>query len=129
MDTDVLLDVALKRNEFLRASQDVLRWAESEPGQAAVAWHTLSTIAYLTESPREFIMQLLEFVEVARTDTENARFAMRLPMNDLEDALQVAAAMAFDAAFIVTRNLRDYRKSPIPALSPSDFLSRLGRAR
>jgi len=52
LDADVLLDVALKRQAFLAASQEVLRWAEGEPGQAAVAWHTLSNIAYLTVSPR-----------------------------------------------------------------------------
>ena len=125
LDTDVLLDVALKRDEFLAASQGVLRWAEGEPGQAAVAWHTLSNIAYLTVSPREVLRQLLEFIEVAPTGTEKARLAIGLPMGDLEDALQATAALAFDATFIVTRNVRDYQKSPVPALSPSSFLSKL----
>ena len=125
LDTDVLLDVALKRESFLTASQDVLRWAEGEPGQAAVAWHTLSNIAYLTVSPREFIRQLLRFVEVAEVGTKEARQAVGLPMTDLEDALQAAAALAFGASFVVTRNVRDYRKSPVPALSPADFLARL----
>ena len=103
-----------------------LRWAEGEPGQAAVAWHTLSNIAYLTVSPREFIRELLEFVEVAQVGTEEARRAVGLPMSDLEDALQAAAALAFEATFVVTRNVRDYQKSPIPALSPGDFLAKLG---
>src|SRR5438552_12821361 len=126
LDADVLLDVALKRQAFLAASQEVLRWAEGEPGQAAVAWHTLSNIAYLTVSPREFIRELLEFVEVAQVGTEEARRAVGLPMSDLEDALQAAAALAFEATFVVTRNVRDYQKSPIPALSPGDFLAKLG---
>ena len=126
LDTDVLLDVALERQAFLAASQDVLRWAEGEPGQAAVAWHTLSNIAYLTVSPRKFIRELLEFVEVAEVGTEEARQAVGLPMNDLEDALQAAAAIAFEATFVVTRNVRDYRKSPIPVLSPAAFLAKLG---
>lgn len=37
LDTDILLDVALKRAEFFRDSAHVLEWAESEPGQAAAA--------------------------------------------------------------------------------------------
>ena len=125
VDTDVLLDVALNRESFLGPSQEVLRWAEGRPGQAAVAWHTLSNIAYLTTSPREFIRQLLEFVEVAPVSTKEARNAVRLPMGDLEDALQAAAALAFEANFIITRNVRDYRKSPIPAVSPFDFLTQV----
>jgi predicted nucleic acid-binding protein len=127
LDTDVLLDVALKREAFLFASQEVLRWAEGEPGQASVAWHTLSNIAYLTVSSREFIRQLLKFVEVAEVGTKEARQAVDLPMSDLEDALQAAAALAFGASFVVSRNVHDYRKSPVPALSPAAFLARLGK--
>ncbi len=129
LDTDVLLDVALKREAFLPSSQNVLRWAEGHPGQAGVAWHTLSNIAYLTVSPREFIRDLLKFVEVSEVGTKEARQAVDLPMNDLEDALQAAAALAFGASFVVTRNVRDYRKSPVPALSPADFLARLGKSK
>ena len=70
MDTDVLLDVALNREAFVAASRGILHWAESQPGSAAVAWHTLLNIAYLTVSPREFIRQLLDFVEVAPAGTE-----------------------------------------------------------
>jgi len=33
-------------------------------------------------------------------------------MRDFEDALQVAAAMACGAQFIVTRNERDFKASP-----------------
>ena len=127
IDTDVLLDVALNRPDFVAASQGVLRWAEAEPGQAAVAWHSLSNVAYLTESPRDFLRQLLEFVEVAPVGTRAARHAIELPMADLEDAFQAAAAMAFGAAVIVTRNVEDYRRSPVRAVAPAVFLKRLGQ--
>lgn len=42
-----------------------------------------------------------------------------------EDALQVAAARACGARRIVTRNLKDYKHSPIPAISPAEALSEL----
>src|SRR5262245_52319944 len=128
IDTDVLLDIALERKSFLVGSQAVLNWAQSEPGQAAVAWHSLSNIAYLTGSPaRKFIADLLEFVEVAPSGTKEARQALGFPMPDFEDALQAAAALAFDAMFVVTRNAGDFKGSPVPAISPSQFLKELGR--
>jgi len=34
LDTDLLLEVALRRAEFLANSAAVLRWAESNPGQS-----------------------------------------------------------------------------------------------
>ena len=41
-----------------------------------------------------------------------------------EDALQVAAAMACGAQFVITRNERDFKNSPVPALNPDAFLRR-----
>jgi len=46
-------------------------------------------------------------------------------MQDFEDALQAAAAVACNADVIVTRNLADFRKSPVQAVSPKDFLKLL----
>jgi hypothetical protein len=128
IDTDVLLDVALAREPFVGDSQQVLDWAQSEPRQAAVAWHSLSNIFYLTGPPaRDFIKDLVQFVEVAPTGTQEAKRAIGFPMRGLEDAMQAAAALAFDAHFIVTRNTRDYKGSPIPAISPARFIKELGK--
>ncbi len=46
IDTDILLDVALRRAEFFEDFATVLSWAEANRGQAAVAWHSLSNLAY-----------------------------------------------------------------------------------
>ena len=62
--------------------------------------------------------------DVARTGRGDALAALDLPMRDFEDALQVAAAMACGAQFIVTRNERDFKASPVPALNPDALLRR-----
>lgn len=38
--------------------------------------------------------------------------ALKLPMEDFEDALQAAAAQACGADYIITRNGRDFTKAP-----------------
>ncbi|MFT4175528.1 MAG: PIN domain-containing protein [Luteolibacter sp.] len=124
LDTDVLLDVALDRQPHSEASVRVLRWVQ-DGGHAAVAWHSLANCSYLLKGGRAFLEKLLLLVEVASTGTEDAKRALALPMPDFEDALQAAAALAWDADFIITRNLPDYRHSPIPALSPADFLKKI----
>jgi len=125
LDTDVLLDVALARAPHVAASAEVLRWAE-EAGGAAVAWHSLSNCAYLlNHSGRPFLESLLRIVAVATVGTAEARRALALPMRDLEDAFQSASALAWGADFIITRNLPDYRHSPVPALSPAAFLKKV----
>lgn len=122
LDSDVLLDVALARAPHLTASADVLRWAEAG-GTAAVAWHSLTNCAYLLkDSGRPFLEQLLTIVAVATVGTAEAKRALALPMRDIEDAFQSAAALGWGADFIITRNLSDYRHSPVRALSPAAFL-------
>jgi predicted nucleic acid-binding protein len=74
---------------------------------------------------RDFIVELTRFVGVATTDTEAIRYAAELPMEDFEDAMQVAAARACGARHIVTRNVRDYERSPIRAVDPQEALTAL----
>ena len=60
----------------------------------------------------------------ARGDRRRRR-ALDLPVSGVEDAFQAAAALAWQTDAIVTRNLVDYRRSPIPAVTPAQFLKRL----
>jgi len=125
VDTDVLLDVALQRKGFYSESAKVLRWAENG-GEAAIAWHSISNCAYLLKDDgRKFLKLLLSIVEVAAVSSKEARQALELPMTDLEDALQAAAALSWGAEYIVTRNLANYRRSPIRAVNPAKFLKQL----
>ena len=122
IDTDVLLDFALGREPFASAGKNVISWAEANPGHAAIAWHSISNIACLAPSgARSFLRELLRFVEVPAVGTSDAARALQLPMRDLEDALQASSALAFNADFIISRNARDYRRSPVPAITPRQF--------
>ena len=48
--------------------------------------------------------------------------ALQLPLNDFEDAMQCAAAMACSADAIISRNVKDYQNSPIKTLTPEQIL-------
>ena len=123
IDTDVLLDVALGREPHVCASAGVLKWVEAG-GKAAVASHSIANCAYLLKNARPFLRGLLQLVDVAPVGKHESQRALDLPMSDLEDALQVAAAESWGADLVVTRNLRDYRRSPVKAISPDDFLKK-----
>ncbi len=131
VDTDVLLDVALERSDHVKASAELLDALQNEPGTGLVVWHTLANFYYMTRESlgdskaRAFLKDLLAFLRVAPTRTEDALRAANLAFSDFEDALQAAAAMAGGADVIATRNLRDYKASPVPALSPQAVLKKL----
>ena len=50
--------------------------------------------------------------------------ALALSMTDFEDAIQAAHAESCGAHLIVTRNTADFANSPVPAMTPEDFLAR-----
>jgi len=124
LDCDVLLDVMAGREKFLADSARVLDACESGKLHGAIAWHTLANAYYLADDGKKalkFFEDLLSFVEVAGGGTELALEAVRSGFSDFEDALQSVCARQFEADFIVTRNVKDYKLSPIKAISPPDF--------
>jgi predicted nucleic acid-binding protein len=129
VDTDVLLDLALDRDPFAGPAGEVLDWLALHPGAGGIAWHSASNFYYLASGANgkrdavAFLADLLEFMEVAPVATRELRAAIGLHLPDFEDAMQIAAAMAFGADRIVTRNIRHYRRSPVPALTPRRALA------
>jgi hypothetical protein len=57
------------------------------------------------------------------------RRARTLATDDFEDAAVVAVAEASGSTFVVTRNVADFAHSPVPAITPADFLIRLALAK
>jgi len=131
VDADVLLDVALDLRPHVGQSTDLLDSLERSSAAGFIAWHTVSNFYYLSvvrrgrPAARQFVTELLAFINVAPTSTEDMRYAARLAMRDLEDAMQVAAARACKADVIATRNVKDFHGSPIPAMKPADIVSQL----
>lgn len=133
IDSDVLIDAALLREPHAASSMSLLDEVRLGRERACIAWHTISKFHYEVarerDAPyaRQFMADILDFVEVVRTGTADVRYALNLPMADFEDALQVAAAQACGARSIVTRNTRDFAHSPIPAVTPEVAFAGLGR--
>ena len=124
VDTDVLIDFALDRRPHAAAAGDLLDALERRQATGFIAWHSVANFYYLVVSNRgtsvtkKFLVDLLRFVQVAPTSTDSVRYAASLAMRDFEDPLQVAAAIACGATTIATRNVRDYARAPVRAMTP-----------
>ncbi len=135
IDTNVLLDVALDREEFVEDSQAVLDWCSTKGEQTWVSWHTITNCYYiLRRSPpkgvgddaaRQFLSELLDWAKIAPTSTQIAKAALEISGGDLEDHLQGYCADAISADVILTRNVKDFKASPVRALTPTEFLTEL----
>jgi predicted nucleic acid-binding protein len=132
LDTDILIDVALDRAPFAEPAAGLLNELEARPGMGFIAWHSATNFYYLlssektSEKARLFIKELAVFVEVAPVGSRDLAYALSLDVSDFEDAMQVAAAVACKADWIVTRNTKHYGKSPVKAILPHELLIKLG---
>ena len=128
IDINVLLDVPLQRPGAPASAQVLAQCGRQH--EAWLAWHSLATLSCLIErqkshvSGRELLAGLLVWADVVPTTRADALAALQFEMPDLEDALQATAAVACKAQFILTRNERDFKKSPVPAINPEAFLRR-----
>lgn len=128
LDINIILDVVFQRPGEPASSELIAQCSQQH--QARLASHSIATLAYLIErqrssaTARKAITDLLSWAQVANTGHEDALQALKLPISDFEDALQVAAALACGADCIITRNARDFVAAPISVLAPEAFLAR-----
>ncbi|HTR43125.1 MAG TPA: PIN domain-containing protein [Pseudomonadales bacterium] len=125
-DTNIVFDVIERRMPHYSASLQMVKLAQRGAVDAALASHTVANIFYKYQKAiiPDLKNRFLADFEVVCGDAALVKASLNLGLRDLEDALQVAAAMAWKSAFIITRNERDFKLSPIPALSPSAYLKR-----
>jgi hypothetical protein len=67
---------------------------------------------------------LADFI-IHSSDKANFQRARQLPLNDFEDAVVSSVAQATSSDYIVTRNVPDFTGSPVPAMTPTEFLEAL----
>ena len=51
--------------------------------------------------------------------------ALSSETTDFEDAVMIETAIRSKVDCIITRNTKDYRKSPVPVYTPDDFMKAL----
>ena len=127
-DTNIVLDVALDRPALAAASRAALTWGFEHPGRACLAWHSVATLAYFLAkhghpaAVRPLVGELVARLDIAGGSDRELLRAIELPVSDFEDAMIVALAEGAAATHIVTRNTADFRRSPVKAVTPEDFV-------
>ena len=128
LDTDIFLDYVLERHPFHAEAETIILRLADEDFIGYVSAITPINIYYFgrklkdAEHARKTVRRIVRLIEVARTDKAVLQHAFDLNFRDYEDAVQCASAIAENLDAIVTRNLRDYKKSPIQIYSPTEFL-------
>lgn len=128
IDTNVILDVLIKRQPFYEQSRRILELCESNALQGFVTASSITDIFYLvrksthsTETAYECLGALFDILKVLPVTNDNVISAYSIRAHDFEDCLLAVCAKSNGCAYIVTRNQTDFKGFDIPAVSPDEI--------
>ena len=131
VDTNVILDVLCNRPEFVEASSKVWKYCEVDQIEGYISALSVPNIVYILrkeltpQKTEQLIQQITMIFKVVDLKSTDLKAAAEMFSSDYEDALQMYQASRIKADYIVTRNIRDFKDSKVPALKPSELLERI----
>lgn len=128
VDTNIIIDLLAKREEFYKPAAQLFSLADQKKVELYVCSLSFATAHYIlsrqiAESKvREILRKLKVLVNVISLDSKILDLAFNSDFKDFEDAIQYYAAIESGIDIIITRNLKYFRKSDIPVMTGLEFL-------
>ena len=129
IDTNVVLDVLLRREPFFRTAAEVLSLTQRDEVREYVSASAITDIYYIANKQlkdraavRDLLERLLKIVSVAAVSEQEIRNALNLTWADFEDSVQYSVALLNEMDGIVTRNPDDYQEANMRIWLPEQVL-------
>ena len=133
IDTNVFIDMFQKRQPFTDFATAVITSCVNGQNTGFVSSHSLSDMFYILRKDfsaterKELIRFICTYFTVICEQKEDFLAAVDNSLSlDMEDGLQMQCAKKHNLDYIVTRNIKDFAESYIPAIHPNDFLEMYG---
>ncbi len=130
-DTNIILDVLLDRKPFADHASFLMSRVEQAEIKGFLCATTVTTIHYLLAKYLDEgqalinIHSMMALFEVAAVNRIVIESALNSKFTDFEDSVLHESARHAGVEYIITRNIKDFKKSKIPAFTPTEFLSML----
>ncbi|RZJ71803.1 PIN domain-containing protein [Flavobacterium sp.] len=128
LDTNIIIDLIADRKPFSKYAAKLFQLAEESELQLFTSSHAIATThnilkKYVDEkSLREILYDLLDFLAVIPVTDDVIKRGLRSSHKDFEDAIQIVCASSITGIdAIITRDVRDFKGSEIPVMSPEAF--------
>ena len=130
IDTDVIVDFLTDRKPFSLESAKIFSLIDQKKIKGCVSSLSFSNLYYVL---RKFgthkkvissLQDLSEMVDILKVDSDIVKSALTSDFKDFEDSIQYFAAQQHKKAdCIITRNIKDYKDSSLPVMTPETFLA------
>jgi predicted nucleic acid-binding protein len=134
VDTNVILDIFLKREPFFENSQQLIVELPGKKFIPFISSSSVTDIYYICKKAGmekdvilEKFKELLKTFEVLIIDKDSIKNAILSDMKDFEDAVQMMACQIEKIDLIITRNKKDFENDWIEVQTPEEFLTSISQ--
>ena len=131
IDSDVILDFFFDREPFAEYATEVFMLCENDKIKGFTTSVIISNVYYLLvkfakhEIVIEKLKELLRIIDIAEINKEVILEALNSNFKDFEDAMQnYAAENSNSINIILTRNVKDFKKSKLAIFSPEMYVKK-----
>ncbi len=131
IDTNVVLDALLDREPFAQYATQIFALTEQSRLESYLCATTVTTLDYLLlqalkkSEAGSALKRLIELFEIAPVNRPVIEAALRSKITDFEDAVLEQAAHLVGAQSIISRDAKDFKKSIVKVLDPTELLTSL----
>ncbi len=129
IDADVVIDFLTDREPFANPACQIFELNERDEVKIHLSATSINNIYYITrkyighKQSLQVIEDLTETTEIVGTTKKEIIQALKNNFKDFEDSIQYSTALTIkDLEAIITRNVKDYKKSKIAVITPENYL-------
>ena len=129
IDTDVIIDFLVDRKPYSREAAIIFTLIEQKKLKGYSSSLTFSNLYYVLrkiESHNKVISKLdslSKIISILKVEEQTIKNALASGFTDFEDSIQYFSAVENKKIdVIITRNIKDYKKSDIPVMTPGEYL-------
>lgn len=131
LDTNILLDHIGRREPFYELSRRTCLLGIVGEARAYITANMVTDLFYLmrkdfgSREAQRMIEEDLSFLKVVGVSAEDVADALSQKWADFEDCLVACCAKKIGADYVITRNPKDFQRSPVKALTPQQLFDEL----
>jgi len=133
-DTCVIIDVLQDRKPFSEDGKNLFLCVANNMFNGYISAKSVTDIYYLVHKSthsndvtKEILTNLFKLFDILDTEGIDCKKALLSTTSDYEDAVMIETAKRSQIDYIVTRNDKDYSKSPIKFYTPKQFIDEISK--
>jgi predicted nucleic acid-binding protein len=134
LDTNIIIDFLTDRQPFAIHAADIFRHARKKSIELFASSHSFATTHYILKKllpekeVRSTLTTLNQHLKILPVTEKEIQHALSSNHHDFEDSIQIFTSINGSIDIIITRNIKDFKKSPVKVNTPDQLLQTLNHS-